>query len=402
MIRKLKGIRFGADYTVPRGMSFAVKQTNETNYMRLNEIALNAVNKLYAQLRQTPMGNDNRISLRSAIERIRERWVDIVLVHGRYVYALEEDVISVNGNYHFLDDVSSCDCCDEYTVDTNSVYTRRSGRLTQQIWCEGCTGDNAFYCTGCDERFDDGECHSYEGESYCAECYENLERNELPAYHCAKRWHIPDYNIPLYSLELELESDERNELIEKLNDLAFRKVSWEMDGSLDRQKGMELLIQLRESTEQLSNDVSNLLANIKKKGLSLSSWNNKRCGIHLNSNRTLAWNKKNVMRLLYCVRMAKDSLVRISGRDCTQWASWDSRGHLLERQAEGSLGKYTMLRVGCDRFEWRMFRGTLNEKRIALYCETVKQFEDLALSETSIYHLKDKAIKLGIELSNQL
>ena len=382
-------------------MILSVKQTRK--HMRLEQIALNAVNKLFLEVRENPYNQSVRLRLKDKINLICERWNNIVYLTNRYVYALNEDAVCFNESWYHIEDVSCCECCEDYTIEACQVNVRgRTGRLISQVWCDNCEGQNSFCCTGCDDRFSDQMEQTNEGESYCETCYENLERDEVPSYHSAKRWHISDYNVPLYSLELELESDERSELIMQLNILCYSKISWEMDGSLDRAKGLEILIQLRESTDQLSNDVCNLLSNIKKKGLSLSSWNNKRCGIHLNSNRTLAWNKKHVMRLLYCVRMAKESLVKISGRDCTQWASWDTRGCTLERQAEGCLGKYTMLRVGCDRFEWRMFRGTLNEKRVSLYCETVKRFEALALSETSIYHLKDEAIKLGIELSNKL
>jgi hypothetical protein len=234
------------------------------------------------------------------------------------------------------------------------------------------------------------------------ECYDNLERDEVPSYHSAKRWDVSDYSIPLYSFELELESEERSELIDQLNHLAYPKVSWEMDGSLDRSKGLEILIQLRGSLDRLATDTCNLVTNIKKRGFALSSWSNKKCGAHLNSNRSAEWNLKAIMRLLYCVRAAKEPLIRISGRESTQWASWCARGYTLRRQANGDLGKYTMLRIGDDRFEWRMFRGTLNEKRITLYCETVKEFEALALSNTSPFRLKQAAIELGNKLANTL
>jgi hypothetical protein len=203
-------------------------------------------------------------------------------------------------------------------------------------------------------------------------------------------------------MELELESEDRSDLIDELNAICLKRISWEADGSLDRSKALEILIQLRESTEQLAIDACTLVRWIKRKGLGLSSWNNKKCGIHINSNCSLEWNTKAIMRLIYCVRAAQESLIRISGRESNQWASWHSRGYTLRKQADGELGKYTMLRIGDDRFEWRMFRGTLNEKRITLYCETVKQFEALALSNVSCFNLKQAAIDLGNKLANTL
>jgi hypothetical protein len=334
--------------------------------------------------------------------RIAIRW-SLIWVPSLQAYFPEHETIRHGATFYHVDDATSCERCEELTMDPSGVNVRNNrGRLTVEQWCSICQGDNSFYCCGCDERWEDDECHSYNGDSYCGECHDNLDCNEIPCYHSAHRWDVQDNNVPLYSMELELESDERNNLIEHLNHLSYPRVSWEMDGSLDREKGLEILIQLRGSTDELSNDACNLLSSIKKKGFSLSSWDNKRCGIHINSNRTPAWNKRNTMRLLYAVRMAQESLVKISGRDGAQWASWDTRGHSLNRQADGSLGKYTMIRVGCDRFEWRMFRGTLNQKRIALYCQTVKEFEQLALSYVSPFDLAEHAIQLGKHLASKL
>ena len=367
------------------------------------QIALNACNALFRAIRENPFNSELRVNNQTAIKRITERWDRVVYLTNRYEYALAEDAICIDESWYHADDVSACECCQEYTLSPCQVYVRgRPGRLITEIWCDDCQGENSFYCTGCDERLADEMEQTYEGESYCEECYENLERDEVPSYHCAKRWIVSNDSIPLYSFELELESDERGELIQHLELLAYPKVSWEMDGSLDRSKGLEILIQLRESTDKLAADVSNLVSNIKKRNLSLSSWNNKKCGAHLNSNRSSKWTLKAIMRLLYCVQSAKESLVRISGRESDQWASWTTRGYTLRERAKGALGKYTMLRIGSDRFEWRMFRGTLNEKRLTLYCETVKQFEALALSNVSPLKLKQAAIELGNKLANTL
>ena len=371
--------------------------------MKLEQIALNAVNKLQIEIMNHPFDPALGRTIKQRINRIIDRWQNIVYLTNRYYYALNEDAICINDSWYHMEDVSSCECCDEFTIEPCAVNTRgRTGRLITQTWCDDCRGEHAFYCSGCDERFDEEMEQTHDGDSYCEECYGNLERDEVPHYHCAKRWIPTDVSIPLYSLELELESDERSELVQHLSFLAYPKISWEMDGSLDRSKGLEILVQFRETLDKLATDVCNLVSNIKKKGFALSSWNNKRCGIHLNSNRSNEWSMKAIMRLLYCVKAAKESLVRISGRESDQWATWCSRGHTLRERARGAIGKYTMLRIGGDRFEWRMFRGTLNEKRIALYCETVKQFEALALSNVSPFELKQASIELGNKLASTL
>jgi hypothetical protein len=368
--------------------------------MTIQAMAVRAVNNLRNEATHATDEVFRDYVLRQS--RIANRW-NLVWVPTRQAYFHEDEIVRIDSEFYHVDDSFNCESCENPTMNTVQVNTRnRSGRLTTQTWCDDCQGDSSFYCTGCDERWHDDECHMHEGESYCLECYDNLERNEVPSYHSAQRWHITDYAIPIYSMELELESEDRSDLVDELNAIGLKRISWEADGSLDRSKGLEILIQLRESTEQLASDACALVRWIKRKGLGLSSWNNKKCGIHINSNCSLEWNTKAIMRLLYCVRAAQEPLIRISGRESNQWASWHSRGYTLRKQAEGDLGKYTMIRIGDDRFEWRMFRGTLNEKRITLYCQTVKEFEALALSNVSCFNLKQAAVDLGNKLANTL
>lgn len=363
-------------------------------------MAINAVNRLRDEA--TYATDERFIACVERQRRITERW-SLTWVASRHCFFPEDETVRIRANTYHVDDVFNCERCEDYTTESAQVYVRnRTGRLNQQIWCDNCQGDNSFYCSGCDERWSDDESHSYDGESYCLECYDNLDRNEVPSYHSAERWEITNHCIPIYSMELELEAEDRSDLIDQLNILSYPRVSWEQDGSLDRSKGLEILIQLRESLDKLATDACNLVYNIKKHGFGLSSWNNKKCGIHINSNCSTEWNLKAIMRLLYCVRAAQEPLIRISGRESQQWASWHPRGYTLRKQAEGELGKYTMIRIGDDRMEWRMFRGTLNEKRIALYCQTVKQFEALALSNVSCFNLKQAAIELGNKLANTL
>jgi hypothetical protein len=96
------------------------------------------------------------------------------------------------------------------------------------------------------------------------------------------------------------------------------------------------------------------------------------------------------MRLLYIVHACKSLLIRISGRESTQWATFVPCGTLKD-MSRGAGGKYRALRVGWDRFEWRMFKGTLNPKRIKLYCDTVKHLEALACSDIPAHHLRASA-----------
>jgi hypothetical protein len=355
--------------------------------MTFQTIAANAANQLRGEAAYA--SDEVFITLTARQSRIATRFC-LVWISDRGAYFPEDESVRIGSRVYHVEDVHTCERCEDSTVDFCSVNMRnRAGRLTTQVWCDDCQGDNSFYCGGCDERWDDSENHSYQGESYCLECYDNLEReDEVPCYHGARRWSPPA--APCYSFELEVEAEERGELVELLRERAFDKVSWERDGSLSCSDGLEILIQLRDTCAQLANDTAEIVRYIKGKSLGLRSWQGGKCGLHLNSNR-FGWSMHSVMRLIFIVRSCKDELVRISGRESNQWASFGSSGHTLHQEAYCQAGKYRALRIGADRMEWRMFRGTLSEKRIKLYCDTVATLEALAQSDIMAHHLRSEA-----------
>lgn len=229
-----------------------------------------------------------------------------------------------------------------------------------------------------------------DGDMYCDSCADDLPSDdEIPCYHGAERWAVPVG--PSYSFELEVEATDRDGMVDALKAANFEKVSWEMDGSLSHSEGLEILIQHRPSTGALANSTIELVRAIKGRGFGVRSWEGNKCGMHLNSNRS-GWSKHSVMRLTYLVQVCKEQLIKISGRDSTHWAPFGYGGFTLRELAEGTGGKYKALRIGWDRFEWRMFRGTLNERRIRLYCATVHALETLAQSDIQAHHLRAEAV----------
>jgi len=70
--------------------------------------------------------------------------------------------------------------------------------------------------------------------------------------------------------------------------------------------------------------------------------------------------------------------------------------------SKGYCDKYTCVRVGSDRFEWRMFKGTLNPARLECYVRTVRLLEDYALSFNIGSLIKlHSAINIGLTLLAQ-
>ena len=196
---------------------------------------------------------------------------------------------------------------------------------------------------------------------------------------------------PIYSAELEIEASDRDGLVSALRTLASnqspRWLGWERDGSLNENTGVELLVSMLPSLDALRGALQSLAPIVRKHGG--TSWDNGRCGLHINSN-CLHWSKLRKTRLLYLVHKLRPLLEEISGRKNAHWCIWPDMAMVrprydslwtrgaLSRWANGELGKYLCVRMDSQRIEWRMFRGTLRASRIALYCATVGYLEEMS------------------------
>jgi len=364
----------------------------------LQEIAQIAANRLTDSIRLN--SNDCSLeTLHQRRDRIAERF-QLVYVPDRFRFFPIDETCTINQRIYLIDDVFTCERCGCYADNLRSVASYNyNGRQTEEGWCEDCHDSCSYFCEGCDQYFTEDSISSSEDACYCHRC--EPEHREPPSYHSARRWTIADCSLPSYSIELEIEARERGELIAHLENRNFSRVSWERDGSLDCEKGLEILIQHRESLRSIANDTCAIVSSIKGKGFDVISSNSRVCGLHLNCNRDSRWNLHRIMRLLYIVRKLKHLFVKISNRESEHWASFNCDGLSLKYEAMGHGGKYRAIRIGNDRFEWRMFRGTLKEARIRLYCLTVESMESLAYSDVPAHHLKRIAEEKLRTLINQ-
>ena len=306
------------------------------------------------------------------------------------------------------DDACGCDHCSEYVLLDNlsDVYTFNSrGNRISYDWCESCRDSDSFYCGGCSETFSDRDARETEdGNILCTSCHEitggseedddDQDEPNLPSYHNARRPYSP-YDLQterVYSVELEVESKQRGALLNHLEANPIERTVWEGDGSLNCEEGVEFLVCFQNDTEKLKSVLSQLV-DVAKKHQS-TSWANTRCGCHVNSNKARSlWTSSRVMKLLWLVRQFKTTLQAISGRDTNHYASWNNLPS-LRSWSLGYCEKYTCVRIGCDRIEWRMFRGTLNKARLGLYVDVVKCLEDFALAY-GIHELRKKHLEIA-------
>ena len=344
-------------------------------------------------------------------ERICERWEIVETQNG---YILRDEAVTLNnGEWIHQEDASCCEHCEEWVYNSEVAEVRhvRRGNTIRLYWCDECISGHAYSCANCDTQLTEDAVFEgpNDGQNYCGECLPEPESDDdedeqsggcVPSYHHGHRPAFPQELLerPCYSVELEVESANRAALLSELEKHQRESapwLGWERDGSLSESKGLELLISMRPSVSQAIQDISNLLPILRKTGC--TSWDNQRCGIHVNSN-TRHWHKLRKARLLYLVHHFRPALEQISGRAGTHWCAWPvasnhreyRRGmeisHLLSNWSNQGLGKYLCVRVGPDRMEWRMFRGTLSIRRISLYLNVVQLFEDA--SERPVHSLE--------------
>ena len=340
----------------------------------------------------------------------------------RYTERFELGLCDHTDTWYRSEYLQLCENCERCVRECSEVSTyTRPNRISCQYWCLSCAEDESSCCEDCGDRYADSALEPNDGVVLCRECSEARETESpdeeafLPSYHNGHRPPPPSRKSPAYSIELELETAQRDAFIAKLQSLrqGGLEIGWERDGSLNESKGIEVLVSCYPNLKTLGDAVGEVLQ--ASRGLQCMSWDTGRCGLHLNSNRwntkpkarwndgsgpspSQGWTSAKVGRLLYLVRGCWRELVSIAGRESQNWAAlpqgWDGKPLKLSKWANGEGGKYCAVRVGEDRLEWRLFRGTLSPSRIALYLSAVSTLEGIALGDVPAGQIKEQCRRL--------
>lgn len=371
--------------------------------MTLQEIAINAVNEIQNHLRVSSLFGVERVKLIDRQNVISDRFRIVWVPSRSRWYAEDQTVTTSNEDVILAEDSVSCEHCDglEHIHNLSEAYGRRGQLLTI---CDECHENETWRCDSCEDTYV-SSVSSYEscgGETLCSACYSQEEEEEeeqvnpasLPAYHAAHRYSRPmsiPWGSPAYSMEWEIEAEDRAGLLLAIKNSLLPMTSWERDGSLNSDKGFELLIQWSPSLPDLCRRAWEVVDTIKQGRYGVSCWDSGRCGIHINICRNHI-HRRSVMRLLYIVLRNKTVIEAIAGRSNTHWAMFpERRSSLLKAWANGMLGKYTAIRCGDDRLEWRVFRGTIRKDRLKLYCDTVDLCHRLAQGRIPAVQLAEAA-----------
>lgn len=98
------------------------------------------------------------------------------------------------------------------------------------------------------------------------------------------------------------------------------------------------------------------------------SWNTSTCGLHVHLSRSAFDGNEHMLRFLLLAYKSSKELVKLAGRNSTQWASWttESDDSTLRRKSEGAGGaRYVAINTNNSAtIEMRFFRGSLNVQQV--------------------------------------
>jgi len=307
----------------------------------------------------------------------------------------DDDTLRIlhDGRGERASELYSCGCC-EYRfascADFSTVRTSR-GRVS---WCSTCADENAGVCADCQtlceplpyindcreaicarcvESYGNCEncdrlvrlCDTESGE--CAACADRAAADVIPDYHTQKRpWRHLSSSAPLFGVELEICAKNSGDCAEIREIAEGAGMLVERDGSLDGEKGVEIVGSPMSLDDNLKAWVS-LAAQLRRLA---SGWNaGSGYGMHISINR-LAMTRLHQGKLLVFVNNSRELCEKVAGRKENSWAKFHRK--IVRQGMDDSSGKYEALALrSFQRMECRIFRSTLAEKGIRRNLEFV-------------------------------
>lgn len=310
-------------------------------------------------------------------------------------YDNTDELISLtNGEWGCTDCYSVCDNCSDGT------HTQDSFSVSGWVWCEVCRSDHAFWCSYCDEYYDERRVGytEFDSETYCEDCIGNV------AYYCEEcdDWESNDYTC---------ESREGDRLI---HDYSYKPnpifigtpknkvyLGWELEADApqrNREEVAEYAAPILEGLAYLKHDgsvpngieiVTHPIAHNKVRELDIywdtieklrtdygmRSWDSKNyeCGLHIHISRAGFSNGSHIHRFLQLVYSNAELMARFAGRT-TRYATfqdvWDfDEFGVPHRTYKSKLGRRGERNSAVNTYpehtiELRFFRGTMRKEGI--------------------------------------
>jgi len=266
-------------------------------------------------------------------------------------------------------DAHWCDLCDTYFTG----YTYGTDDCSDTM-CERCYENNTTYCEECDTTYFEGCSYNHEEEDDSRTIHDYSYRPD-PIFHSSE-----DEQTRLYfGIEIETEVrggdyGDRRSAAEYAQGLERESIAYlKSDGSLDC--GFEIVTHPL-SHSYFMNDAGVLWNTIDtlKNSYSMLAWGTKTCGLHIHISRNGFSGGSHQHRFLQLVYNNKDFYEVLAGRSSSHWAKFDdvldpmtgkkTFAHKLGRTHRDS-DRYSAVNTNNrTTLEMRIFRGSLNTRFI--------------------------------------
>jgi hypothetical protein len=320
---------------------------------------------------------------------------------------------------------SNCASCSEL------ISVNFSTDIDGDSYCDDCRDNNFYYCDNCSEW--SVSVSELDGDSYCSPCidsvgaswcdycdmYErdlcdsNFDPDDVDIWSSRNYEGIMNYSFKpsrpdffmgsadvddsrlFYGMELEVESMD-NSMTDGMNiikDSLAELVYFKADGSLDR--GYELVTYPFTFNYYSEAIDFKFLSGLQELGY--RSWSAGTCGLHLHVSRTGFGSSGHIWKFAQLILSNQFAWSKLAGRNSSRWASFDPETNSVMKVLKGEKfpERYCAVNLSnADTIEVRIFRGSLNERRVRSAIESV----DCAIQYTrnlSVHEINNGALKFG-------
>lgn len=288
----------------------------------------------------------------------------------------------IDGHYLIRDkEAFVCDRCSSvhrYESDLQSVIL--NGRGDEEMWCDDCRGDHAFYCenlgrwysswtfshidvegmTVCYEANDDDVYYWDSDDRYHWESEpdeDDEDEHGRSEYHGADRshWKTHDPNFDLFGVELEMCANDTSDLPNICYQARDQGFLAETDGSLNASRGVEIVgfpMPLKDFRNGAWKSFINSVQGTAK------AWQmGKGYGIHVSIGRHTLTQSQQALFIRFFPEN-QTFCEKIAGRESSTWANYNLNGWTSVKAS--ALDRYDAASIrDRKRIEVRIFRATL-------------------------------------------
>ena len=323
-----------------------------------------------------------------------------------------------------MEDYTQCEDCGDWIPTDDGYWV---GEHEDHFVCEYCFDDNYIKCEDCghyhpvdDMTYIDGYCGGYyvcydcrihgdygqcpdcgnwfyyedmrysesEGYDYCEECYPYHESELIMDYHDFNDWEVYGEHGITKGFELEISTNNRNDVVQDIHDILDDFVVFENDGSIN---GVEMITNpfTRDywARKSVQDDIKNVFDVLEEHECGTNG-----CGLHVHVNRlqlaTGALSSDDVIdNIIMIMETFKNELTKFSRRTksaLNDWASFltDDNETLTFKAIKDKkrcVGRYVALNLSNSKtIEFRIFKSTMKYNELMATLELVDNIVDIA------------------------